>query len=212
MRIFLIVLLVLAVLTGLLCVSAATAEISFRNESFGWCVRYCGIKILPRPEKAGGKAKQKKKKPQKEPAQEVKHLLMDKLVLKLQDIAGKADMAGSALYALPKPLQRFLRGIQWYAIETDFVIGGEDAAECANLYGRVHSLLHPLLGCTGSVLKVKRKRISVVCDFTADTCKWDFACKFKIRIGTVLLFGIGLVWNYFMDSRKAGKQLSGAKI
>lgn len=212
MRIVLIVLLVLAVLTVLLCVSPAAVAVSFRGGKFDFCVRYCGIRVFPRPEKPGGQQKQKKKKKKKEAKKEVRHLFMDKLVLTLQNIAGKADMAGSAFYALPGPLRRFLRGITWYEIETDFVIGGEDAAECAILFGKVNGLLHPLLGCAGCIMKVKRKRISVVCDFTEDACKWDFACKFRIRVGTVLGFGIALVWNYLMDSRKAGKQLSGAKL
>ena len=137
---------------------------------------------------------------------------MDKLWKTMQEFVGKADMAGSAFYALSAPLKRLFRGITWYAIETDILIGGEDAAATALLYGGVQSLLHQLLAESGNFMRVKRKQLAIVCDFTEDTCRWNASCRFRIRIGTVLAVGIGLLWRYFMDSITAGRDTSGKKL
>lgn len=222
MLIFLIIL----ILIVLLCLSGPVVAVRFRDGTFTWKVSYCGIRILPRKKKNSGSKKNKKEKPGKgkgtdkskkkkqeeQEAENRKPFLMDKLWKRMQDNAGKADLIENVLHALPGPLHRLLRGMTWYAIETDFVIGGEDAADCAVLYGRVNSLLHPLLGSTGNYIKVKQKRISVVCDFTADTCRWDFACRFRVRVGAVLSCGIGLAWLFLTGSRRAKRQLSGTKL
>ncbi|MDE5565089.1 MAG: DUF2953 domain-containing protein, partial [Oscillospiraceae bacterium] len=89
-------------------------------------------------------------------------------------------MAGSAWFALPEAVQKLLRGMTWYDIETDFVIGGEDAAECARLYGNVQGILHVLLGSASHLVKVKRKKIAIACDFTADTSRWNCGCRFRV--------------------------------
>lgn len=250
---------VLLILMGLLilfCMSGPVVAVSFRGGKLDWCVRYCGIKIFPRPEKKSARRPKKAKKagrsrPKKsrqaadgsrltEPEVTVaatqeetrtaeeeisgnqeatkpetksrQDYYMDKLWKKLQSNAEKADFAGNVLRALPGPLKRLARGISWYAIETDFLIAGEDAAECALLYGRVQSLLHPLLAQSGTVMKVKRKKMIVVCDFTEDKCRWDFSCKFRIRIGTVLASGITLVWIFLTERIKTSRQTSGTRI
>lgn len=137
---------------------------------------------------------------------------MDKLWKLMQNVAEKADMAGSLWFALPETLQKMLRGITWYDIETDFVIGSEDAAECARLYGNVQCLLHILLGSASHLVKVKHKNIAVVCDFTADTSRWNCGCRFRVRIGALAAMGISLVWQYFTDGKKAGRQLVSKRL
>ncbi len=212
MRIFLIVLLVLALLTTFVCVSGVVVMVRFWDGKLEWNVRYLGIRILPL--RNGMPELRRKKKPKKteEPTEKPKDFLMDKLWKLMQSIAEKADMAGSLWFALPEALQKLLRGITWYDIETDFVIGGEDAAECARLYGNVQGILHVLLGSASHFIKVKHKSIAVACDFTADTSRWNCGFRFKVRIGALAAMGIGLVWQYFMDSKKAGRQLVSKRL
>jgi hypothetical protein len=215
MRIFLIIVGILVLLNVLLCISHVVVVLSFRGGKFDWSVRYLGIKILPRPKK--DKAKKKPKKPKKEKkkskkqeqaeADRKKDFLIDKLWRLMQDIAGKADLAGSVMFALGRPLLYLLRGITWYDIETDFVLGGTDAAETAQLYGKIQMVLQPLLGAAGSFMKVKRKKLSIVCDYTEDTSRFDCGCRFRLAVGRVIVMAIWLVFAFLADSCKAKKTL-----
>lgn len=222
MRIFLIVLLILVLLVMFICMSGVVVAVRFWDGKLEWSVRYLGIRILPRrtkKKKAGSSGilerlrKRKAGKPdESEEEKKPKDFLMDKLWKLMQNIAEKADMAGSAWFALPEAVQKLLRGMTWYDIETDFVIGGEDAAECARLYDNVQGILHVLLGSASHLVKVKRKKIAIACDFTADTSCWNCGCRFRVRIGALAAMGISLVWQYFMDGRKAGKQLVNKRL
>lgn len=212
MRVFLMIVGILVLLTVLVCISHVVVVLSFRGGQFDWSVRYLGIRILPRPkkDKPGKKPKKEKKKTKKQEQEEAdrkKDFLIDKLWRLMQKITDKADMAGSAVFALGGPLMLFLRGVTWYDIETDFVIGGEDAAKTAELYGKIQMVLQPLLGGASSIMKVRRKRMSIVCDYTEDTSRFDCGCRFKVSVGTMLAMLIWLAWDYFADERKASKTL-----
>ena len=108
MRVFLIIVGVLVLLTVLLCISHVVVSVRYWDGKFDWSVRYLGIKLLPRKksDKPPKPKKEKKKKKQDEeaPAEKRREFLMDKLWNLMQSIAGKADLAGSALFALPGPL------------------------------------------------------------------------------------------------------------
>ncbi|MBR3631404.1 MAG: DUF2953 domain-containing protein [Oscillospiraceae bacterium] len=212
MRVFLIIVGVLVLLNVLLCISHVVVSVRYWDGTFDWSIRYLGIKILPRKKSDKPPKPEKKKKKEDEPAEKRRDFLMDKLWKLMQSIAGKADLAGSAVFALPGPLNKLLRGITWYDIETDIVLGGEDAAETAQLYGKIQMILQPLLGAAAHYMKVKRKRISIVCDYTEDTSQYNAGCKFKLAVGTVLAVGIWLAWDFLMDNRAAKKTLVSEKL
>ncbi|MCR5717984.1 MAG: hypothetical protein K6F80_02985 [Oscillospiraceae bacterium] len=211
MKVFLIVLLILVLLITIVCVSQIVACLSFREGKFSWEVRYFGIHILPRPKSDKPKPPKKDKKKKDEPPKNEKplrkKLLMDKLWEMLQNVAEKCDLVGSGIAALPGPLQKLLRSVTWSDIETDIVIGGEDAAQTAKQFGIVQVGLNTLVSASAHMIHVKRKQIRIGCDFTADTSKWDFSCKVRVRIGTVLGAGIWLLWKFLKDRNEAGKQL-----
>ena len=214
MRVFLIIVGILVLLNVLLCISHVVVAVRYWGGQFDWSVRYLGIKILPRKKSDKPKKEKKKKKKKEEEAPEEKRrdFLMDKLWKLMQNIAGKADLAGSGLFALGSPLNKLLRGITWYDIETDIVLGGEDAAETAQLYGKFMMILHPLFGAASQYMKVKHKRISIVCDYTEDTSQYNCGCKFRISIGTVLAFAIRLGIGFLKDNGSAKKTLVSDKI
>ena len=215
MKVFLIILLILLLLTVLLCLSSAVASVRYWDGAFEWNVKYLGIRLLPRPKKP--KKEKKKKDDKDEPPEDDgkplrKKFLMDKLLEFMQNNVGKLDLAGSGIAALPGPLQMLLRSVIWSDIQTDIVIGGEDAAKTAQQYGMVEAGLKTIIGASAHVIRVKRKDreyrdIHVRCDFTADKSRWDFACKCKVQVGPLLGGGIWLLWKFLMDSRKAKKQI-----
>lgn len=221
MRVLLVILLIFVLLCVAVCLSDIVVSVKLKDSKFTWSVSYFGIHVFPlkkkaekapsgleKPEKkqkkrkAAGGSKKAKKQQKKEEVR--KAFLTDKLWKLAQKIAGIADLGGSALSVLPGPFQKLLRSVKWCDIETDFVIGGEDAAACAKLYGTVQALL-PMTLQAQHIIRVQRRSISVKCDFTEDKCRWDLSCRVKVRIGTVLAAGIWLGVRFLLDSRKYGK-------
>ncbi len=206
MKVFLIVLLVLTALIVFVCLTSVTAQVSWWDREFTWCVKYLGIRILP--SKKPAKPKEKKEKEKEEKEKELrKRFLMDKLWSVLQNIAEKADLAGSALAALPGPFQKLLMSITWCDIRTDIVIGGQDAADTAKQYGIVQAGVQTLISSAAHIIHVKRKDVRIGCDFIADQSQWNAACKVKVKIGPLLGAAIWLAWKFLMDSRRAKKTL-----
>ena len=226
MKIFLMILLVLVLLIVVICLSNVVASLSCRDGTFEWSVKYFGIRILPRkpkpdkpetpqkPEEASGPdAMQETPKPDGKDAKEQpdkplrKTFLMDKLLQFLQDNVGKLDLLGSGIAALPGPFQKLLKSITWSDIETDFVIGGEDAANTARLYGLVQTGVQTVIEASKHLIHVKRRDVRIACDFTADKSKWDFSCKLKVNVGTILAAGIWLAVKFLRDRSQAKKVL-----
>ena len=168
----------------------------------------------PKPEEASGpEAMQETPKPDGKDAKEQpdkplrKTFLMDKLLQFLQDNVGKLDLLGSGIAALPGPFQKLLKSITWSDIETDFVIGGEDAANTARLYGLVQTGVQTVIEASKHLIHVKRRDVRIACDFTADKSKWDFSCKLKVNVGTILAAGIWLAVKFLRDRSQAKKVL-----
>lgn len=211
MKIVLIVLLVLVLLLVIVCLSSVTASVSCRDGTFEWSVKYFGIRILPRAN-SGGKPKiagRHKKSKTEEAATAHKKFLMDRLWAAMQDIVGKLDIVSSGIAALPGPLQKLLKAITWSDIAADFVIGGEDAADAARMYGIVQAGVQTVIDASRHVIHVRRKDVRIRCDFTEDSSKWDFSFACKVQIGSMLGALIWLVWSYFRDSGRSGKVLVG---
>ncbi len=229
MRVFLIVLLVLVLLIALICWSSGVVEFSYWDKELSWCVKYFGIKLLPRgrkddaaeeDESASDDKKKDKKKKKDEASEEAKDgetprqktFLMDKLWRKMMDIVGKLDLAGSGIAALPGPFQKLLRSITWSDIETDILVAGDDAAKTARTFGTLQTAFRLLLCEAQQVIYVKAKRICIACDFIEDESRWNVRFKLKVRVGTVLAAGIWLAWRFVMDSITAKKQLVREKL
>ena len=206
---YLLLFLLLVIL--IVCLSSIRADISFWNGKFEWCIRYFGFRILPRKKKKAKKTetsesstkKDKEKKSEEETEKSVDLPMMDKLLKKMQKLAKTMDMAGSAVYALPKTLQYFGKALTWYHIETDILVANEDAAVCAQQYGIIQTVLQTVISQTGMLIHVKRKKISIQCDFTEDNSRYDFRCSVKIHIGKTLIAGIVFLIGYLKDSHTA---------
>lgn len=214
MRVLLVILLCFGILVVILALAQAVIGVRHQGNTFTLTVKLFGITLYPfrktpkekkpNPEKdAKRQAKLQEREAEKKARQERarKAFPMDKLWKLLQNTAKLGDMAGSALASLDGPAQMMMRSVAWCDIETDFVIGGEDAADCARLYGAVMSLW-PLTSAANHFMPVRRKSIAVRCDFTEDTCRWDFSFQIKIRLGKALAALLWLGIRFLADRRR----------
>ncbi len=145
-----------------------------------------------------------------EPAQEEqrpanKDFAVDKLRKLIQGLSEKADLAGSAFAALPPPLKRLLWSVKLSRIETDIIVGGEDAADCARLYGMIYALLEPLIGNAAHTFRAGQRKLFVRCDYTRDTSQWNADVCIKVNVGIVLSAGIWLAARFLKDRCRARK-------
>ncbi len=230
MRIFLtillVILLVIAALIALLCLVSVTLSLEWWDGRLRWNVRLWGIKLLPRRKKskparnkARTKTKDKNKKTEKSPeavSEEAEAMpedfLMDKLGRLMMKIAKYSDLAGSAFFSIPGPLRRIGRAFTLSHLRTDIVIANEDAAQCARTYGLLQVLTQEFLRNTGKIIRVRRKRVQMVCDFTADECRWNVGFRLNFRLGPVLLAGVIFFWNFLRDVRRAKKTVVSKKL
>ncbi len=230
MRIVLTILLVLLLILVILLMSRVALTVEYWDGKFSYAVRYFGIKVYPFPEKAETdpekeeqkateKARKKaekeaKKQAEKEAAaaERKKRLPAEKIQRVLQRIAERSDMIGEILAAVPGPLQKLLRSVTLDDLVTDFLIGGEDAADTALLYGRVQIAVQNLLANLGKHIRVKRKDVRIVCDFTADESRWNIRCSVKVHIGTAAAAALWFLWKYWRAGKTADKAIVSPRI
>ncbi len=221
----------------LVCLSGVVISFSYWGGVLEWSVKYLGIKILPRKKKEGSssgnsakpkKDKKKKKKPKKEDEtdensdsekdeegntkEKRKDFLFDKFIKTEQKLVKYTDLAGNALAALPPSVPHMMKGTKWYQIETDILVGGTDASECAQLYGKIQAILQTVIEMAGHWIKVNRKSVLVGCDFTEDSTKWNVRFRVRIRVGALIGTGILFVWYFLKDRRATKKQIVNPKV
>lgn len=223
MRIFLTILLILLLILVLILWSEIVLAVEFWDGKFRYAVRYFGIQVYPfkkqkepdpaEEEQKAAKKEQKKseKKAQKQAdkdaaaAERKKLLPAEKINRVIQKLAERADMIGEILSAIPGPVQRLCKAITLDQLETDFLIGGEDAADTAVLYGRVQLGVQNLLAWLGRHIHVRRKDVRIACDFAEDKSRWNIRCRVKVRIGTVLAAALWFLWKYWRAGRQADR-------
>ena len=232
MRIFLTIILILVLLLTIILLSQVEVRAEYWNGKFCYAVRYFGIQVYPfrktkekappDPEKERKKAEKQEQKQAKRNAEkqaekeaadaEKKKLLPAERIHRImQKIAEICDIAGNAFFAAPAPLKKLLSSVT-LVLETDFLIGGEDAADTAVLYGRIQLALQNALANLGKYIHVKRKNIRIACDFVSDESRWNIRGSVKVRIGTAAAAALWLMWNYWTGSRKARKSVLNERI
>ncbi len=230
MRIVLWILLVLLLILVILCLSSVVVTVEYWDGAFRYAVRYFGIKVYPFPEKketdpekekqkAAEKAQKKAEKEAKKQAEkeaaaaaQKKRLPAEKIQRALQSLAERADLISEMFSAVPGPLRKLLHAVTLDRIETDFRIGGEDAADMALLYGKIQIAVQNLLAGLGQWIRVKRKQVRIICDFTADESRWNFRFRVKANIGTAVAAALWFLWKYWRAGKTADRAISDPSI
>ncbi|HBB71388.1 MAG TPA: hypothetical protein DCZ71_02130 [Ruminococcus sp.] len=138
------------------------------------------------PEK---KKRHKKEKPPKEP----------------KTLGEKVEFLLDLWRAADRPLLRIFKGIRLYDLHIDFIIADEDAYKCALNYGRISSVVYPLLGWLSTLFTVRLKTVDVNAGFAVEKSRWDAAVKVSFRLGTVVIAGLWFLVTYIFRYFIPGK-------
>ena len=138
------------------------------------------------PEK---KKRHKKEKPPKEP----------------KTLGEKVEFLLDLWRAADRPLLRIFKGIRLYDLYIDFIIADEDAYKCALNYGRISSVVYPLLGWLSTLFTVRLKTVDVNAGFAVEKSRWDAAVKVSFRLGTVVIAGLWFLVTYIFRYFIPGK-------
>ncbi|MDE5768354.1 MAG: hypothetical protein K2H82_03110, partial [Oscillospiraceae bacterium] len=137
---------------------------------------------------------------------------MDQKLKSWQKFVSRMDVAGSVCAALPGTLRIFAGALQWCDIQTDIVVGGEDAYESARNYGILQAAVQNLLAQTGIWIKVRRKDIRISCDFTQDESMYHLKCAFRLHIGLTIFAVLYFIAAYFRDKFRMKSAIVNPKL
>lgn len=208
MTAFLIILLIIAVLIiALLCVSA-TFTIIYEN---GWHTTVqilffkkdivlsdlLSLMLSPKnknekktqanpekstPKKAEAKPQNNtKKKPKKEKRNYFRELWDE------EGIVGILSLATDALETASIAISTLIRGFHIHSFYVKMIIGGGDAAQIAQDYGKICSYYYPLKGVILSTMKVDNYDDCIQSDFIAPSSEYELQIIGSISVGRVLL-------------------------
>lgn len=135
------------------------------------------------------KKRHKKEKPPKEP----------------KTLGEKVEFLLDLWRAADRPLLRIIKGIRLYDLYIDFIIADEDAYKCALNYGRIGSVVYPLLGWLSTLFTVRLKTVDVNAGFAVEKSRWDAAVKVSFRLGTVVIAGLWFLVTYIFRYFIPGK-------
>ena len=222
---------ILLLLFGILMLPAVL-QITATNEEFYVDVKYAFLKfrIYPQDEKNPKKIEKKKRKEERKKANEnAKKAVKTETVSNSETLtetqSTKTDTK-KVKKVKPKKEKKFdfgqisdlldmLQGIGKHLVNLihnirinlwlDLSVGGEDAAEAAINYGKYNAVVWTLIGQASGIMTVKPQKVNIKCDFEYDRLKFDLFAKIKLRLITVLVIGLCILFRILVNNIKNRK-------
>lgn len=125
----------------------------------------------------------------------------NKLISLLKEYASsknKGELIGEIFELLKQICVRFkalLKHVRFKKIDLDLTVASSEAAETAILYGKLCSVLYPVITLLDTAIDFDPKRIAVRCDFTADSITLRLQGVIKLRICFILAFAFSLAFS-----------------
>lgn len=180
-------------------------------------LRILGLKIplYPAKEKKVNIKKFKKGYPKERPKKEKRKEGSPKSPQKSdEEKMPLGDIISTVISLIKLLLSRFFKHLRLDISKIIVVVGGSDAANCAITYGIISQSVAYLLQFLDNNLNISKKRsgeINVLCDFTAESIKYDIFISASVTVWQILDIGIRLAYNYLKgkDIFKIKKALVG---
>lgn len=176
------VLLGLLLLLPLIAFAPVRGRITYDGETFLIRIKTLGLPLLeyayPEPEVESATVRtalRKVKKQQKKTSSELKELVE---LLKEDDVAGATHFLSQTALAIADTANRFVRSVHVSRLQLQIRIATGDAAETAQRYGQVCSMVYPAIAAIEGVMRVRGRRVRIEPNFLLD----QSAARFDIRL------------------------------
>ncbi|MBO5266102.1 MAG: DUF2953 domain-containing protein [Ruminiclostridium sp.] len=118
------------------------------------------------------------------------------------------DMIMDFVRSASPPLKRLFKKIRWYDVYVDWVVGSDDAAKTALMYGGICSVLYPFFKWLDTYFTAHIKEINIEADFSKE--KSDIFAYFvlKLRLSTALACVIWLAVRVLKTYLKYSDELN----
>ncbi len=127
------------------------------------------------PEAKAEKAPQKQKKPN----------YIESLWNK-EGIVGIMELVSNMLQTASSALRTLFKGFHIYSLYVKIIVGGNDAAEIAQSYGRIASYYYPVKGIIANGMRVDNYDDCIFADYLAPSNEFEFQFIGSISVGLLL--------------------------
>ena len=125
------------------------------------------------------------------------------------DIKGTVEMVLDLCKAALPPLGYLLGSFRLVKLEVEITVGGEDAAQIAQDFGKLNAVFYTSYHLLQQMMKVKVRRIDLSCDFLLPETRQWVSFQLKIRLGVILLALLRMAGRYLVNTVK--KSMSGSQ-
>lgn len=168
------ILLGLALVLLVLLLAPASVRLYCDEENMQLRVRYLFFSLNPLSQK---------EKPEKERPEKVKKKKKKKKAPEEKEAAAKESL--QAVWSLLKSSRRALRWIRKHlvfrGVKVFVSVGGEDAHQAAQSYGRLAAALFPALGAASQIFVIKEPVVYIAPDFLSDKTRYEISFRASIR-------------------------------
>ncbi|MDR0890303.1 MAG: hypothetical protein LBM28_06645 [Oscillospiraceae bacterium] len=100
------------------------------------------------------------------------------------------------LRALTKRARWLLGKCVMRRLDLRIIVADEDAADAAFDYGMLCAAVYPLIALLESLLRVKRRQVDILCDYTFSKTQVHFDGLLRLRLVHIVRLLLFLLWDY----------------
>lgn len=158
-----------------------TLHIRYREEFFVR-LQYAGIPFNIYPRKKKKSPKKASKKPRKSQKDEKSEDKLSELEQRLKEggVSAAVDYISDMSKLLTKAVRRVLAAVPVDLLRFRLVVASDDAAATATDYGKACSVIYPAQALIEGLMRVKRRQVEVVADFTRESGEVIFEAKLHV--------------------------------
>lgn len=188
-----------------LLLSSVQLKISYRQEEFNVVAAFWFLRFQLYPPKP-----KKERKARKKNKQAPKHVTESNRSQGKKEKRLSLDFVLLLIKSAWKGLKVLLKHLRVTDLKLHVIVGNEDAAECALLYGKLSAFLNGGLAAAKSLMTVQVKSVTLDCDFGRKDLSVNGSCAVQIR--TVFLFGAVISMLYYFIVNTIEEKNSDRKV
>lgn len=122
------------------------------------------------------------------------------------DLKGTVGTVLDLFKALFPPLGKLLKKIRMTRLEAYILVGGEDAAQIAEDYGKICAVFYSSYAALQNIMKIKARRVDISCDFLLPKTREDISFTLKLRLGSILWAALCMGGRFLVYTIRRGRE------